>query len=316
MNATAKSTTQQQTTGQPFNTDQILNNIKNKLFNSQPASNELGQQNTAKDFSKSGSAQHNVTRNSQNQSAQTQALQTSAQRNSKGSFSYDDFEDFNMNDDLGTPAEQTLNGSKQSKSNNPQINAAYRAYQGNKYNNVINENPQPLSAKFESFDDFTSYDNAHINDENTLKSHSRNNKNSFENEGFNDDIFENENVRAFPNRSQNLANSSKAPVQATAYTPAKQQSLYTPSGSESINSVMARMLQKEISSYISSWAGQNNAVVTRYIQEACDQIAQEWCNANMPNLMNNAVTQWCNANLEDLCASVIREELHKEQKTA
>ena len=85
---------------------------------------------------------------------------------------------------------------------------------------------------------------------------------------------------------------------------------------QSMNSVISHILHREIATYVSSWAGANNPTVMQYLQEACDHIAHEWCNANMPSLMERAVDQWCDNNLESLCANVIREELNKEHKTA
>jgi len=251
----------------------------------------------------------NTTNQAQNNTNANKNSVTNAPTNKTESFTYDDFEDFKLNDSIGNEAPTSFAPSER----NTEINAAYRAYQGNnKYQNAIHKANAPEetrsysrkdnSASFEDFEEFQD----HETHGGTQEDH----ENEEENRG-EDFTLQNNNVRTFPARPANVSAPSAV---RNSYIPS--QNSYTPNGSESINSVMARMLQKEIASYIASWANQNNQMFTQYLQSACDQMAQDWCNQNMPSLLNNAVNDWCSEHLENLCANVIREELHKDQKTA
>jgi len=276
MNSSPKATNPQ-SAPQAFTTNDILGNIKKKLLFSDQSSQQQIQQ---------------VPQSSPSNARPQANTPASLQPNN---FTYEDFGDFQMNDDIGNESRTSFNSSNQS----PELNAAYRAYQANKYSNAIA--PSPTNKENSK--------NSHVNAFAEFEDYSMDDSES----NHNDSEFEEpqNNVRTFPARSQNLARHTR-PNANTSNSPMKnQKDLYSPNGSESINSVMSRMLQQEIANYISTWAGQNNQVFTRYLQEACDQIAQEWCNTNMPSLMNNAVKEWCEKNLEKHCSDVIREELHK-----
>jgi hypothetical protein len=285
-----------------FNTNQILDSIKSKLFNTGVETSSSSKGLDSRMTSVPSQAQNNA---SANRNSVTNSV-TNAPANKAESFTYDDFEDFKLNDSLGHEAPASFAPSER----NQEINAAYRAYQGNnKYQNAIHTNYEQATpsyarknnvASFEDFEEFQDHNtNESAQDE------------QFEDENDNEGFTLQNNVRTFPARPTNV--STPAPAR-NSYMPS--QNSYTPNGSESINSVMARMLQKEIVSYISLWASQNNQMFTQYLQSACDQMAQDWCNKNMPSLLSNAVNDWCSENLENLCADVIRQELHKDQKTA
>lgn len=293
MNATK----QNQTLNPNFNTNQILDNIKNKLFNSGNSDTSARTPNNAQ----------------QNTTSLPSNSQQNANHNAKqhaNNFTYEDFEDFQMNEDFGTEAPASF--SKESQT--PEINAAYRAYQANnKYHNAINghaTNKTLSGLPSNNFEDFEDFEDISANNNRPL---AENDDTSFETET-EEDVYESQsNVQSFPQRPQSVSShKTKESLSENQYAPAQSEKLYA-MGSEPINSVMARILQREIASYVSSWSGQNNQVVTKYFQEACNQMAQQWCNENMLKLMDKAVNQWCESNLEELCATVIRQELHKER---
>lgn len=305
-------------------TDKILRNIREKLglsgVSSEREAATSGSANPSKQMAQKQGGR-SVSASSVTDSSRT-AKRNSLDLNDHLRDSSDD--DFSMND-MGFGSSQSRNNAQpltqSSKNDNKAIEAAYKAYNGPKnYDGFMNSAPSDdrMAAQdknfdigsFEDFADYSSNESETDSDEGfdaewNLGSHgSAASANQNYTQGSNVSKFQPVRPAAFsaPERANERANNGMTSGK-------KAPALYE---QHNTTSLVMHMLQRELASYIESWAGQNQQSVTRYVQEACDQIAREWCEQNMSSIVN----EWCNANLENLCADVIREELNRDYKTA